>query len=455
MSKMQSTRSLRSRIIGASAWVIFGHTFSQVLRLGSNLIMTRLLVPEMFGLMALANVFYLGLALFSDFGLRQNIIRSHRGDDPVFLNTVWTMQVIRGGIIWAMALGLAVAINLMNSAQIWPASSVYTEPLLPYLVVVLAFNAVIKGFSSTNLATAHRNMLFGIVTRIELLSQFTGVMLMIAWALFDRSIWALAAGSLLSSTVHMALSHMVVPGLKNKFDWDSESFHEVFHFGKWIFLSSILGFMAINGDRFILGSLVDSTVLGFYAIAILIVKTVEMVITKIIRSVAFPAISEIVRDRPAELSRVYYKFRLPVDAISLFAAGLLFMTGEFVIEVLYDDRYLQTGYMLEILSLSLLMVRYGLATQCFVAIGKPGLLVPIVTVRLIVVYLVVPIVYSQYGLEIALWVIAGSRLATLPVILYLKVKNNIMNITHECVAILFLAGGVMCGWVVRQLFIAS
>ena len=57
------------------------------MRLISNLILTRLLVPELFGLMALVNTFIQGLFLFSDVGIATSIIRSPRGDDPVFLNT--------------------------------------------------------------------------------------------------------------------------------------------------------------------------------------------------------------------------------------------------------------------------------------------------------------------------------------------------------------------------------
>ena len=58
------------RVILAGGWVIASHAGSQILRLASNLIMTRLLVPDLFGLMALANTILFGLVLFSDLGLQ-------------------------------------------------------------------------------------------------------------------------------------------------------------------------------------------------------------------------------------------------------------------------------------------------------------------------------------------------------------------------------------------------
>ena len=48
------------------------------------------------------------LGLLSDMGLRQNIIQSHRGDDPAFLNTAWTVQIIRGFVLFALTLLLAL-----------------------------------------------------------------------------------------------------------------------------------------------------------------------------------------------------------------------------------------------------------------------------------------------------------------------------------------------------------
>src|SRR5262252_1388660 len=102
----KSTRvSLKQRVLGAGAWSVGGYALSQILRFGSNLVMTRLLAPDMYGVTAIAYVILSGLAMFSDLGLRAVIIRSGRGHDPVFLNTAWALQIVRGVMIWAVAVG--------------------------------------------------------------------------------------------------------------------------------------------------------------------------------------------------------------------------------------------------------------------------------------------------------------------------------------------------------------
>ncbi|MFM6402608.1 oligosaccharide flippase family protein, partial [Planktothrix sp.] len=100
--------SLSKKAIQGTIWTLFGYGGSQVLRFGGNLILTRLLVPELFGLMALVNTFITGLNLFSDVGIRPSIIRSQRGDDPEFLNTAWTIQVFRGLGLWIICLLITV-----------------------------------------------------------------------------------------------------------------------------------------------------------------------------------------------------------------------------------------------------------------------------------------------------------------------------------------------------------
>ena len=73
------------------------------MRLGSNLILTRLLVPEAFGTMALVNALVMGLTMFSDMGTGPAIQKCAHGDEPEFLDTVWSVQAIRGGVLWLVA----------------------------------------------------------------------------------------------------------------------------------------------------------------------------------------------------------------------------------------------------------------------------------------------------------------------------------------------------------------
>src|SRR5262245_40959484 len=150
--------SLKQRVLYAGIWSLVGYGVGQAIRFGSNLLMTRLLVPDMFGVMAIATIVLIGLAMFSDLGLRPNIVQSRRGDDSDFLNTAWVVQILRGIILWLFAIGIAVVIALSGWLDIVPKARVYADPRLPYVIGILSVAVLINGFNSTKLFEASRNL---------------------------------------------------------------------------------------------------------------------------------------------------------------------------------------------------------------------------------------------------------------------------------------------------------
>lgn len=148
---------LKKLAVRGMVWTIAGYGASQILRLGSNLILTRLLFPELFGLMTLVNIFITGLHLFSDIGVGPSIIQNKRGDDPVFLNTAWTLQVIRSFGIWLCCILLA-----------WPVANFYDMPQLLWLIPLVGLNTIINGFNSTALYTLNRHMAIAQLAIFEL-----------------------------------------------------------------------------------------------------------------------------------------------------------------------------------------------------------------------------------------------------------------------------------------------
>jgi O-antigen/teichoic acid export membrane protein len=442
---------LRHRIIRAGTWIMGEQFAGAALRLASNLTMTRLLVPEMFGIMAIAHVIMMGLVLFSDIGLHQSIVQSRRADEPAYLNTVWTMQVLRGLFLWLTATAIAVGLYVLGQLNWLPAGSVYADPVLPWVVAAVSTTALIGGCASTRLATASRELSLGRLTLIELGSQVAGLLFMIAWAMFDRTIWALVGGALFASTLRAVLSHTSLPGHKNRLHWDRSAAQEVFGLGKWIFLTSILGYLSSNGDRLILGALTDAETMGLYAIALFMVSALQEIFAKLVGKVAYPAVSEVVRERPAALKSVYYKFRWPLDVATLFTTGLLFSAGHLVVEFLYDDRYQTVGHMMEILCIGMFEARFSLAAQCFIAMGKPKLLAPIIFVRVVALFALMPLCFYIWGMEGALWIAGGSALFTIPVTFYLKIKHDLFDLRHELVVLPLLILGVLLGMALTHL----
>jgi len=437
--------SLKRRILAAGSWSLAGYALNYAIRFGSSLVMTRLLVPEMFGVMTVAMMVMTGLAMFSDLGLKQNIIQSRRGSDSSYLNTAWVIQIIRGLLLWLLALGISLLVVAANQVGLVPKASVYSDPLLPPVIAVVSISSVFAGFQSTKFSEASRHLSLGRITQIQIAAQVIGLICMIGWVLIDRSIWALVAGFTCSTIVTTLLSHTWLPGVANRWQWDRSAVHEIIHFGKWIFLSSILGFFTNNADRILLGGYVDSATLGIYSIAFTIVSSIVQILSTIIVEVSFAAFSEVARERSLELKRSLYRFHMLTASFTYFCSGLLIVSGNSLIRLLYDRRYAQAGWMLEVLAVGLLAVPFNLAIYCLLARGLPKIFTNLIAIRVVVTFVLIPLGFYFFGLPGALWAIVVSQLSSLPATIYYQLKYDLFDLSKELLLLPILFAGIILG----------
>jgi len=448
-SGTQIQKTLKHRVINAGMWSLGGYAFSMVMRFGSNLIMTRLLVPEMFGIMAITNTIMIGLTMFSDIGLRQNVVQSVRGGDPAFLNTAWTIQIYRGVGLWLAGLAIALAIWLAQLSNLAPAGSTYADRNLPIIVAVVSIVSLIAGFDSTKLYEANRNLLLKAVSKIDVASQLAGLFVMLLWAINQRSIWALVAGNITGILVRTVLSHWWLDGTPNRWKLEPGAVREIVHFGRWLFISSILAFLVSNSDRIILGGLVDTSTFGIYAIAVLIYGSFEQVLVKVISEVSFPALSEVVRLRRADLKKNYYRIFAVVASFAYFSCGILLSLAKPLIAFLYDSRYQQAGGMLQILSVGLLTIPFRLATDCFLALGMPQLLSHTISIRLVSLLTLMPMGFYFFEFYGALWGIVLSNFLFLPLVLSYAAHHDVLDIRKELAFLPIILVGFAAGELVR------
>lgn len=436
---------LKQRALRAGGWSFAGYGLSQAIRVGSNLVMARLLVPEMFGIMTIATMVMVILTMLSDVGLRQNIVQSRRGDDPVFLDTVWTVQIIRGFVLWLGALLVSAALHHASLGAMLPGKSVYASPVLPLVLAVSSVAAVISGFQSTKTAVADRGFNQKRLIQIELTSQCAGLAVMIVIGVISRSIWALVAGGLVVQLTTTVLSHTWMSGHPNRLRWEKATLRELSGFGKWIFFSSFVGVLANQGDRLLVSGFVEAHVLGLFAIASLIVRAIANGLNRLFGTVSLPALSETFRNNPSRLRVVYYKLCVPSDLVLLFMTGFLFAAGQLMIDLLYDQRYSGAGKLLSVLALSLFTVRYGVAFNAYLALGIPRYLAIINVVRIVVLYVLVPPLYYAGGTQAAIWGIALHELPIVPLVYYFNAKLGLIDLRRELMVLGALPIGFLCG----------
>ncbi len=442
----------RKGLLRAGSLIVAGQVASNVLRLAGNLVLTRLLAPEAFGLMALASVLIVGIVMLSDFGLQQVIVRSPNGENQAFLDTVWTVQILHGLGVAALVLGAAGALSIAQSSGWVPCGNTYARTELPWIIAGLSLQVLLNGFVSTKFHLATRRMQVGRVVGVEFACQIVCLAVMVAWASVHPSVAALIAGNLSIAVCRLIVGQFLTEGARNRPRLDRASLTEVQSFGVWIFASSGLTFVITNVDKLVLGAALGPREFGLYAIALTLIMALHDLVLQVSHRVALPALSSVHRQDPQRVGSLYYRLRLPIDAFCLVLAGLLAVAGDLLIKILYDDRYADAGQYLRILALSLLGIRFAVLGELFQALGRTSLLLYEKVSRLLLLVVGIFVGLQVLGIPGVVGAVALSFVAgPLVSVVVIQRRLGVLDVRRELMPLPFVFLGMAAGAAARAL----
>jgi O-antigen/teichoic acid export membrane protein len=341
--QVRQPQRLLHRVMHAASWTMGGYFAAQALRFIGNLVLTRLLFPEAFGSMAIVQSILIGINMLSDIGVEQAIIQNKAGDDPRFVNTAWTLQVLRGGAVWIACCLLAL-----------PIASVYQNPEIAFLLPVIGFSAVIGGLASPNIALYNRRLGMAHVTLLEVGSSVVSLAFMVLIAWLTHSVWALVVGNLVGAAFRTICSHFWLEGIRNRFSLHIDNVRILFNFGSWIFVSTAITFLVGEGNRLIIGSFLNVRDLAFFSLAMTLALLPLQIIQHLGSRVLLPAYSEVIRERPEGFYKTVLKVRAIQIAPAILVTVVFIFFGQRLVSVLYDPRYAPVAPMLTLLALGII-----------------------------------------------------------------------------------------------------
>jgi O-antigen/teichoic acid export membrane protein len=418
------TSALESKALHATVWTVLSYGAGQGLRLVNSLILTRLLLPSAFGELQLVTAVIVGLTMLSDLGLGQSIVQSKRGDEPVFLNTAWTIQAIRGTAIWAIACLLA-----------WPASRFYNDRTLMYVLPILALTSIIGSVSSSGLLSLERHMGVRRLFALEFSQQILALGVTVGFAYFIRpNVWALVVGNIVANIYRTVASHhkRVVPGVRNQFCLDRKSVREIVGFGKWIFVGTAFFFFATQSDKLILGKCISMTELGLYGLAFQISDVPRSIINAFSNRVGYPFVSKIIHLPLPEFRRQYLRCRLYVLLLGAFLLSAMVIWGNLVILKLYPARYADAAWMIPILALGLWQtLLYTTTMPVLFSLGKSSYNATGNAAYCVAMLVGIPIGFHFFGLRGAVVAVAAGDFPLYLVTQYGAVRERIRPLAQD------------------------
>lgn len=321
-----------------TGWVVAPFSFSLLLRMATNIVLARLLTPEIFGIMLIVNMLRTGTELLSDIGIGQSVVRTKRYPDDAFLDTAWTLQLARGALLTLVMIALAP-----------PLGALYGDEFVPILLAVSVI-FLLTGLQSPALFLIQRNMRLKPRAALEIANttfQCT-VTILLAW--FIPTVWALVWGLLLSTGFGTALSYVVGERRLPRLALHRAHLREIIHFGKWVFLATLIYFAASSADRALFGAVLPMAVVGIYGVARTFSDMVGQLARRLGSLLVFPKVANLRANDQAVAGRVKRTRRHTLALVAI-GMGLATASSDAFILLVYDPRYHSAAFMLPILLL--------------------------------------------------------------------------------------------------------
>jgi O-antigen/teichoic acid export membrane protein len=271
------------------------------------LILARLLSPDDFGLLAIAMTAIGFLLSITDFGMlpalvqRPEVLNRH-------YNAAWTVIVSRAAAIAALVFLSAPLI-----------ANIFNEPRAIPILQVLALRPLLEAAASIRVADLMRDLKFRPLALIKLSEGMLNTIIAIILARYF-GVWALVFGALSGATAYLIMSYIMAPHMPRLFI-DFKSTKPLVHFGRWIFLRSLIGVAGGIILNIVISRKLGAAQLGLYFLAARLAFLPSEVTGKVIGTVAFPLYARIQSD----VHQVARTFRTLLTGISalIFPIGFL------------------------------------------------------------------------------------------------------------------------------------
>lgn len=363
MTDSADDRQLHQRALRGTIVSVVGQLLTQILRFASNIVLTRFLPESAFGVGAMIFAVTTGLFLISDVGIGTSVVRSAR-EDKAFLDTAWTLSVVRGVVLAAIAALLGL-----------PAAWLYDEPQLTWLLPLCSLMVLALASESTGFYVAQRRLLVGRLMALDIVAQLVALAVSIPVAIATGHVIALVLAALVSAIVKFCGSFVMIPSIRPSFAWDQTAVREIFSFGQWIFLSTLGSFVAMRWDVFSLGRLEGFALLGVYGIATQITSVPNQMSLQVTNAVLTPVLSAAFRDGAQALDgAIDTARRAYVPAAMLLFLGAATTAPAFFVWV-YPAAFHEAGVMAQVLMFTVwLGFLQEASSRALVATGDgPGL----------------------------------------------------------------------------------
>ena len=245
----QSSKTLSGEVFKGTKWYAAMRWSIRGLGFISAAILARLLIPEDFGLVAIALVIFGFIEMIFESGAKWALLQNNKATDDDF-DTAWTLRLFQA---------LAIAVLLVAFSSL--IASAYGDIRLKNIFQIMAVGALIRGFENIGTIKFLKDMRFSKDFLNRVIPKVISVFITISLAFYYRSYMALVIGTVVHNLVVVVLSYIIV-SFRPKFSFKKIS--EIWGFSQWVLIRNVAQYISEKGDLLFLAMLTTPTRIGYY-----------------------------------------------------------------------------------------------------------------------------------------------------------------------------------------------
>jgi O-antigen/teichoic acid export membrane protein len=282
------SRKFNNSISGGAVVTILMRWIDRGIGVISTLVLARILVPDDFGIVAMASVVVAFVDIIFDLGINVAIIQ-RKDPSQAYYNTAWTLRIIQAS---------CVATLLVLAAPF--AADYYDDDRVTSAVQVMALSVMALSFENVGIITFQKELNFIADAKFVLFKRLFGFSVTIVLTLLLESYWGMILGSLCGRLASTIRSYWVHP-MRPRFCL--QEFRGIFSISQWVLVKNISQYLDSNLHLIVVGGTASTSVTGGYTLAKEISDIPGTDLLAPINRVLFPAFAR-ARDNLRELTKL-------------------------------------------------------------------------------------------------------------------------------------------------------
>lgn len=406
IEKQSTTKIKRSMAVGA-ALMVLSKTMNRCLGLISTMILARILIPDDYGIIAMAMSFYALIEIMGAMGIDISLIQKDSLIKADY-NSAWSIRLCFYFVLSSTLLSIAPLI-----------SDFYNEPRLIDVVRVLSISMFLTGLENIKIIDFRRNLQFKKEFWFQFGVKISGFLTTVPLALWLQNYWALVAGMVISRVCSLVLSYVLIP-YKPAICF-SETKH-IFNFSKWLLPTNLLKFLDRKLPHLILGKLLGTKPLGVYSLSSELANYPSTELCAPINRALFPGYARL-KNKQGELQKTYLDILGILTLIVLPIGVGVSATSQYIIPIILGEHWDDAIIPLSILATAFAVTALSSnAGYIYLAVGKPKIGFFASLLKVIILIPLLLLLTSQKGIvgaAISYLIIA----AIMPMIHYIMISK--------------------------------